>query len=102
MSACRGGRWDQPPALRRLAVGLASDDLRDALVAHAHAHDLGYGLHGQTLAVGGADGLILLLPEIFAGLLQGGFAPQVVLGEGGQTGSGLGRLAFRSGVLKIV
>jgi hypothetical protein len=83
-----------------MGLGLAPYDLRDALVAHAH--DLGNGLHGQTLAVGRADGLIPLVAEVFTGLLQGGFAPGVVLGEGGQVGSGLGRLTFRSGDLKIV
>jgi hypothetical protein len=53
--------------------GLAPDDLRDPLMAHAH--DLGNGLHGQTLAVGGADGFVALLPSGFARLLQGCFAP---------------------------
>ena len=68
----------------------------------ADAHDLGDGLHGQTLAVGGADGLIPLVPEVFGGLLQGGFTPGVALSEGGQAGSGLGGLAFRSGYVGIV
>lgn len=68
----------------------------------AHAHDLGDGLHGQALAVGRADGFVPLLPEVFPGLLQRGIALGVVLGEGGQAGSGLGCLAFRAGDLKIV
>jgi hypothetical protein len=68
----------------------------------AHAHDLGDGLHGQAIVVGGADGFVSLLPEGFAGLIQGGFTPGVVLGEGRQAGSGLGGLAFRTGDLKIV
>jgi hypothetical protein len=81
-------------------AGLAPDDLRHPLVAHAH--DLGDGLHGQALAVSRTDGFVPLLPQGFAGLLQGCFAFGVVLGEGGQTGSGLWGLAFRSGDLKIV
>jgi hypothetical protein len=68
----------------------------------AHAHDLGDGLHGQAVAVGGTDRCVPLLPQGFVGLLQRGFALGVVLGEGRQAGSGLGGLAFRSGDLKIV
>jgi hypothetical protein len=68
----------------------------------AHAHDVGDGLHGQARAVSRADGLVPLLPEVFAGLLQRGFAPQVVLGKGGQIGPGLGRLAFGAGDSGIV
>jgi len=68
----------------------------------AHAHDLGDGLHGQAIAVGGADGLVALLPECFGGLLQSCFAPGVVLGEGDQVGSGLGSMAFGAGDSGIV
>jgi hypothetical protein len=68
----------------------------------AHAHDLGDGLHGQTLAVGRSYGFVSLLPELFGGLLQGCFALGVVLGEGGQVGSGLGSVAFRAGDSRIV
>lgn len=68
----------------------------------AHAHDLGDGLHGQTLAVGRPDGVVPLLPESFGGLRQGRFAPGVVLGEGSQAGSGLGCLAFRTDDVGIV
>jgi hypothetical protein len=68
----------------------------------AHAHDLGNGLHGEALAVSGADGLVSLLAEVFTGLLQGGFTPQVVLGEGSEAGSSLGRLAFGAGYAGIV
>ncbi len=87
-------------ALTRSPEGLAPDDLRHPLVAHAH--DLGDGLHGQALAVSRADGFVPLLPEVFTGLLQRGIALGVVLGEGGQAGSGLGSLAGWSGDLKIV
>jgi hypothetical protein len=68
----------------------------------AHAHDLGDGLHGQALAVGGTDGLIPPLPEVFAGCVQGGFALGVVLGKGSKTASGLGCMAFRASDLRIV
>jgi hypothetical protein len=68
----------------------------------AHAHDLGDGLHGQTIAVGSADRFVPLVPQDFVGLLQRGFALGVVIGEGRQAASGLGCLAFRSGDLKIV
>lgn len=83
-----------------LGRALASDDLRDALVAHAH--DLSDGLHRQAVVVGGTDGFVSLVPEFFGGLLQGCFAPGVVLGEGGQAGSGLGSLTFRAGDSRIV
>lgn len=68
----------------------------------AHAHDLGDGLHGQSTAVGGPDGFVPLLSQYFGGLLQGLLAPGVVLGKGGQTGSGLGGLAFRASDPRIV
>ncbi len=68
----------------------------------AHAHDLSNGFHGQALAVGRPYGFVSLLPELFGGLLQGCFTPDVVLGEGGQMGSGLGSMAFRAGDLGIV
>lgn len=80
--------------------GSAPDDLRDALVAHAH--DLGNGCHRQALTVGRPYGFVSLLPELFGGLLQGCFAPGVVVGEGGQVGSGLGGVAFGAGDLRIV
>lgn len=67
-----------------------------------HAHNLGDGLHRQTLAVGSADGLVSLLAERFGGLLQGCFAPHVVLGESDQMGSGLGSVAFGAGDSGIV
>jgi hypothetical protein len=68
----------------------------------AHGHDLCDGLHRQTVGVGRADGLVARLAERFAGLLQGGLALGVVLGEGGQAGSGLGSLAFWSNDSTIV
>lgn len=74
------------------AVRLAPDDLRHPLMTHAH--DLGNGLHGQALAVGRSYSFIALLSELFGSLLQGCFALGVVLGEGGQVGSGLGSMAF--------
>lgn len=68
----------------------------------AHAHNLGDGLHRQAALIGRADGFVSLLPERFGGLLQGCFTPHVVLGEGGQMGSGLGSVAFGSGDSGIV
>lgn len=68
----------------------------------AHVHDLGNGLHRQTIAVGRADGFVALLPQRFAGFLQGLLAPGVVLGKGGQTASNFGGLAFRAGDSRIV
>jgi hypothetical protein len=82
------------------AVRLAPDDLRHPLMAHAH--NLGYGLHGQTLAVGRSYGFVPLLPERFGGLLQGRFALGVVLGEGGEVSSGLGSMTFGAGDPGIV
>jgi hypothetical protein len=66
------------------------------------AHDLGDGLHGQIVAVRGADGFVPLLPEVYGGLFQRCVALGVVLGEGNQACSGLGGLAFRAGYLRIV
>jgi hypothetical protein len=68
----------------------------------AHAHDLGNGGHGQAVAVGGAYRLVALSPEILSGLFQRFFALGVVVSEGGQAGSGLGGLAFRSSYSRIV
>lgn len=68
----------------------------------AHAHDLGNGLHRQAIVVGGADGFVPLLSEVFGSLLQGCLTPGVVLGEGRQAGSGLRGLAFRTGDARIV
>lgn len=82
------------------ALGLAPDDLRDALMAHAH--DLGDGLHRQPIAVGGADGRVAGLAQVVAGLVQGCFTADVVLGKGRKTASGLGGLAFWTGDPKIV
>lgn len=79
---------------------LAPDDLRDTLMAHAH--DLCNGLHRKAVVVGRPDGPVTLAPQCFACPLQRGFAPRVVLGEGSQTGSDLGGLAFRAGDLRIV
>jgi hypothetical protein len=84
----------------RAARASAPDNLRDALVSHAH--DLSNGLHGQTLAVSRAYRFVPFLPEVFGGLLQRCFAPSVVLGEGNQACSGLRGLAFRAGYLRIV
>jgi hypothetical protein len=81
-------------------MGLASDDLGDALVAHAH--DLGDGRHRQAIGVGHADGFVALVAEVFASLIQAGFAAGVVLGEGAQAASGLGCSAFRAGDSGIV
>jgi hypothetical protein len=79
---------------------LAPDDLRDALMAHAH--DLGNGLHRQTALVGRPYGFVSLVPELFGGLLQGCFALGVVLGKGCEAGSGLGSMTFRAGYSGIV
>jgi hypothetical protein len=79
---------------------LAADNLRHPLVAHAH--DPGNGSHGQTVAVRHADGLVPLLPQFFASLLQGSFALRVALGKVGKTASGVRSLAFSSGDLRIV
>ncbi len=68
----------------------------------AHAHNLGDGLHGQATLIGRSDGFVSLLAERFASLLQGRFALGVVLGEGGQMGSGLGSMAFGAGDPGIV
>lgn len=68
----------------------------------AHAHDLGNGRHGQALAIGRPYGFVSLVPELFGGLLQSCVAPGVVLGEGGQVGSGLGGVTFGAGDLGIV
>jgi hypothetical protein len=68
----------------------------------AHAHDLSDGLHRQAVVVGGPDGFVSLVSEVFGGLLQSGFALGVVLGEGGQAGSGLGSLTFGAGDPRIV
>jgi hypothetical protein len=101
-----GGFWHSrvgiTPVRRSLRAARASapDNLRDALVSHAH--DLSNGLHGQTLAVSRAYRFVPLLPEVFGGLLQRCFAPGVVLGEGNQACSGLRGLAFRAGYLRIV
>lgn len=84
----------------RVARASAPDDLRDALVTHAH--DLGNGLHGQTLAVSRAYRFVPLLPEVFVALGERCFALGVGLCKGGKTRSGLGCLAFRSGDLKMV
>jgi hypothetical protein len=80
--------------------GLAPDDLRDALVAHAH--DLGDGFHRQAIAVGGADRFVSLVAEVFARLLLRCVALGVGLCKGGKTRSGLWCLTFRSGDLEIV
>jgi hypothetical protein len=82
------------------SLGLAPDDLRDALVTHAH--DLGNGFHGQTLAVSRAYRFVPLLPEGFVALGERCFALVVGLCKGDKARSGLGCLAFRSGDLKIV
>ena len=79
---------------------LATNDLRDALMAHAH--DPGDGRHRQALAVRGANRLVPLLLEGFLGLRQRSFALSVLLGESSQTASGLRGLAFRASDLKIV
>ncbi len=67
-----------------------------------HAHDLGDSLHRQAVAVGHSDGCVAFLAEGVGGLLQRRFTPGVVLGEGGQDGSGLWGLAFRTGDAGIV
>jgi hypothetical protein len=58
-----------------------------------HVHNLGDGLHGQAIVVGGADGFVPLLPKCVGGLLQSDFALGVVRGKGGEAASGLGGLA---------
>jgi hypothetical protein len=37
----------------------------------AHAHDLGYGRHRQSIAVGGPDGVIPLDAQLLSGLRKG-------------------------------
>lgn len=95
-------RPDSPLSCGVPCPGRASppDDLRDALVAHAH--DLRNGRHWQTGVVGGPYGLIAALAQFLTGPLQLGFALGVVLGKGRQAASGLGSLAFGAGDLGIV
>jgi hypothetical protein len=81
-------------------LGLAPDDLRDAL--GTHAHDLRNGRHGQTLSVSRAYRFVPLLPEDFVVLGECCLALGVGLCKGGETRSGFGCLAFRSGDLMIV
>lgn len=85
---------------RCTAHGLASDDLRHPLMAHAH--ELGNGRHRESRAIGRTNGRIPLAAQGFCGLLQRGLALGVVLGKGCQPGSGLWGLAFSSGDLEIV
>lgn len=59
-----------------------------------HAHNLRNGLHWQTLTVSRPYRFVALLPEVFVGLLRGGFALGIGLRKGGKTRSGLGCLAF--------
>jgi hypothetical protein len=78
----------------------APDDLRHPLVAHAH--DLGNGGHRQSVAVGGADGVVALLAQLVACLLPCCLALGVARGKGRQAASGLGSLAFGASDLRIV
>lgn len=79
---------------------LASDDLRHALVAHAH--DPGNRRHWQSLAVGSADRLVPLVAQLGDSLVERGFALGIRLGEGCQACSGVWGLAFGSGDFPIV
>jgi hypothetical protein len=90
-----------PGRMRRVtAHGLASDDLRHPLMAHAH--ELGNGRHRESRAIGRPNGRIPLVPQGFSGLLQRCFALGVVLSEGSQPGSRLRGLTFSSGDPRIV
>lgn len=80
--------------------GSASDDLRDALVAHAE--DLGYSGHRQALAVRLADRFVAFRAERFVLPFQGFLALGVVLGEGAQAGTGFGGMAGSTGDAGIV
>jgi hypothetical protein len=82
------------------SVASASDDLRDALVAHAHY--LGDGRHGESVLVSPADGLVAFLAQDFACLLKCLFALGVARGEGHKAGSSVGGLAFAAGDSRIV
>lgn len=72
--------------------GLAADDLRHALMAHAH--DLGDGLHRQAVLIRRPDGFIALCAELVGRLLQLALPVGVFLGKGRQAGFRLGCLAL--------
>src|ERR1700692_3323628 len=82
------------------APRLASDDLRDPLMAQAHG--LSDGLHRQPFAVGEADGLVALSAQALGLRIQGGCALRVVLGEGCQALFGAWGLAFSASDQPIV
>jgi hypothetical protein len=72
--------------------GLASDDLRDALVAHLqHAGNFS---HREFAAIGGADRLIAVRTQLGGAVFKLSLALGVLLGECRQAGFGLRCLAF--------
>lgn len=68
----------------------------------AEVHGLSDCLHGQSFAVGEADGLIALSPQVLGLLIQGGFSLRAVLGEGCQALFGAWGLAFSASDQPIV
>jgi hypothetical protein len=79
---------------------LASDDLRDALVAHLeHPGNLG---HRQAFAIGGPYRLVAIRSQLLGPLLKLALQPRVFVGECRQAGFGLRCLAFASSDRRIV
>lgn len=68
----------------------------------AEVHNLGDGLHGQPFAVGHANGLVALSPQVLGLLLQRGFPLGIVLGKGCQALFGAWGLAFGASDQSIV
>ena len=82
---CRGIR---SPRLAASASGLAADDLRDALVAHAH--DLGDVRHRHVVPVGLADRAIPLFAQPLRLGLKLPFLARLGRSKPGFAGSGTG------------
>jgi hypothetical protein len=76
-------------------VGLAPDDLGDALVADVH--DAGDSGHRQPAAVGGANSTIALDAELLLLAIDDGLAAGVLAGKGEELGAGVGRFTGRTG-----
>jgi hypothetical protein len=68
----------------------------------AHPQDLRDSRHRQAVAVGRSDRLVPLVSQLLGGLVERRLALGEVLGEGGETGSGCGSLAFGTGDGTIV
>jgi hypothetical protein len=82
------------------AFPLAPNDLRDALVAHAH--DLGDSRHRQAIAVRRPNGLVALGAELLRLLVKRFLALGVGHSERDETRTSFRCLTFRAGDAKIV